>query len=69
MPRYSYRARNAEGKLVEGQVEAGDRAAAIQLIEQKRCIPIKIEADGDAKPARGACERCARNLPMRPPQA
>ena len=48
MPRYSYRARNPEGKLVEGQVEAGDRATAIQLIEQKRCIPIKIEADGDA---------------------
>lgn len=51
MPRYSYRARNAQGQLVEGQIEAGDRAAAIQLIEQKRCVPIKIETDGgDTKP-------------------
>ncbi len=46
MPRYSYRARDPRGQLVEGQVEAGDRAAAIQLIEQKRCVPFKIEADG-----------------------
>ena len=52
MPRYSYRARNSDGKLVEGQVDAGDRAAAIQLIEQKRCVPIRIEAEGgDARPA------------------
>ncbi len=52
MPRYSYRARNAQGQLVEGQIEASDRAAAIQQIEQKRCVPIKIEAvGGDAKPA------------------
>ena len=46
MPRYSYRARNAQGQLVEGQVEAGDRSTAIQLIEQKRCVPFRIEAQG-----------------------
>ena len=52
MPRYSYRARNTQGQLVEGQVEAGDRATAIQLIEQKRCVPFKIAAEGgDVKPA------------------
>ena len=52
MPRYAYRARNAQGQLVEGQVDAGDRATAIQMIEQKRCVPIKIEAaGGDPKPA------------------
>ena len=52
MPRFAYRARNAQGQLVEGQVEAGDRATAIQLIEQKRCVPIKIEAaGGDPKSA------------------
>ena len=61
MPRYSYRARNAEGKLVEGQIEAGDRATAIQLIEQKRCIPIKIEADGDAKPAAARANGAAKS--------
>ena len=48
MPRFSYRARNAQGQLVEGHIEAGDRALAIQLIEQKRCVPIKIEAEGES---------------------
>ena len=67
MPRYSYRARNSEGKLVEGQVEAGDRSAAIGLIEQKRCIPIKIEADGDAKPVNGAAKSAAVALAVAPP--
>ena len=46
MPQFRYRARDAQGQLVEGNIEAGDRSAAIQLIEQRRCIPFKIEADG-----------------------
>src|SRR3954447_25256787 len=52
MPQFSYRARNAKGELVEGVLECADRAIAIHQIEQKRCVPIKIEivsADG-AKP-------------------
>src|ERR1043166_558859 len=43
MPQFSYRARNAEGALVEGVLECPDRAVAIRQIEQQRCIPIKIE--------------------------
>ncbi|HME89013.1 MAG TPA: type II secretion system F family protein [Chthoniobacterales bacterium] len=52
MPHFSYRARNARGELVEGVLECADRAVAIHQIEQKRCVPIKIElvsTDG-AKP-------------------
>jgi len=46
MPQFSYRARNAEGALVEGVLECPDRAVAIRQIEQQRCIPIKIEMIG-----------------------
>jgi type II secretory pathway component PulF len=48
MPRFRYRARDAQGQLVEGVIDASDRAGAIQLIEQRRCVPFKIEADAAA---------------------
>ena len=64
MPTFNYRARDAQGQLVQGTVDANDRTGAIQIIEQKRCVPIKIEAAGaavngsspraDAKPAAGS---------------
>src|SRR5437868_12296621 len=50
MPQFSYRARNAQGELVEGILDCADRAVAIHQIEQKRCIPIRIEVVG-APPA------------------
>src|SRR5258708_24030511 len=46
MPQFSYRARNPQGELVEGVLECADRTIAIHQIEQKRCIPIRIEAIG-----------------------
>src|ERR1700737_5074382 len=46
MPQFTYRARNAQGGLVEGVLDCADRAVAIRQIEQQRCIPIKIEAVG-----------------------
>jgi type II secretory pathway component PulF len=48
MPQFSYRARNAQGALVEGVLDCADRAVAIRQIEQKRCIPIKIDIVGAA---------------------
>ena len=50
MPQFSYRARDAQGALVEGVLDCPDRTIAIRQIEQKRCIPIKIEVV-DARPA------------------
>ncbi len=55
MPRFNYRARDAQGQLVQGTVEASDRAGAILAVEQRRCVPIKIEAaagEGGAAPAK-----------------
>ena len=58
MPQFSYRARNAQGGLVEGVLDCADRAVAIRQIEQQRCIPIRIDqmnatpaANGKEKPA------------------
>ena len=46
MPQFTYRARNAKGELVEGSLDCADRSVAIHQIEQKGCIPIRIEAIG-----------------------
>ena len=46
MPQFAYRARNAEGALVEGVLDCADRSVAIRQIEQQRCIPIKIDIVG-----------------------
>ncbi len=46
MPQFSYRARNAEGGVVEGTLNCPDRSVAIRQIEQLRYIPIKIEIVG-----------------------
>lgn len=56
MPQFAYRARDAQGALVEGILDCADRAVAIRQIEQKRCIPIKIDIVGAAAPAAVARE-------------
>ena len=43
MPEFRYTARDARGQLVDGVVTANDRAAAIAMVEQKRCVPIRIQ--------------------------
>ena len=44
MPEFRYSARNAQGQLVEGTVTANDRSAAIAQVEQKRCVPIRVQS-------------------------
>src|SRR6476619_3451233 len=44
MPQFSYRARNAQGSLVEGVLNVADRSVAIRQIEQQNCVPIRVEA-------------------------
>src|SRR6476620_6161164 len=44
MPQFSYRARNAQGGLVEGVLNVADRSVAIRQIEQQNCVPIRIVA-------------------------
>ena len=53
MPQFSYRARNAQGGLVEGVLECPDRAVAIRQIEQLHYMPVRIELVGSAPVAAG----------------
>jgi type II secretory pathway component PulF len=46
MPQFSYRARNAQGGLVEGVLDCADRAVAIRQIELQHCIPVRIDLVG-----------------------
>lgn len=58
MPRFSYRARDPHGKLIEGSIESADRASAIQLVEQRGCVPFRIEsADGGGSAPAPAADR------------
>jgi type II secretory pathway component PulF len=50
MPQFSYRARNAQGGLVEGVLDCPDRSVAIRQIEQLHYIPVRIEAVGSEPP-------------------
>src|ERR1700693_3063566 len=66
MPQFSYRARDAQGGLVEGVLDCADRAVAIRQIELQHCVPIRIEMVG-AKPkvvrsSGGLPEAPTRNL-------
>jgi type II secretory pathway component PulF len=52
MPQFAYRARDAQGSLVEGVLDCADRAVAIRQIELQKCIPVRIEMVGpEAKTA------------------
>src|SRR5215470_4544467 len=51
MPQFTYRARNAQGDLVEGVLDCADRAVAIRQIESQHCVPIRIDVVEAAKPA------------------
>jgi type II secretory pathway component PulF len=65
MPEFAYKARNAQGGLVEGVLNCSDRSVAIRQIEQQNCIPIRIEAVVAAGPAgngAGATTTKPRNL-------
>jgi type II secretory pathway component PulF len=46
VPQFAYRARNAQGALVEGVLDCADRAVAIRQIELQQCIPVRIELAG-----------------------
>src|SRR5437870_31530 len=46
MPQFAYRARDAQGGLVEGGLDCADRAVAIRQIELQHCVPIRIEMLG-----------------------
>ena len=50
MPEFAYKARNAQGGLVEGVLNCPDRGVAIRQIEQQNCVPIRIDPVMTAAP-------------------
>src|SRR5881394_3905226 len=64
MPEFSYKARNAQGGLVEGVLNCPDRGVAIRQIEQQNCIPIRIDPvlASAASAPRPMPPRAARNF-------
>ena len=42
MPQFQFKARDAQGALVEGVVESPDRPSALRQIEQRRCVPFRV---------------------------
>lgn len=50
MPQFAYRARDAQGGLVEGVLNCVDRSVAIRQIEQQNCIPIRIDPVAGEQP-------------------
>src|SRR4029077_6123235 len=64
MPQFAYRARNAQGGLVEGVLDCTDRAVAIRQIELQHCVPIRIEMVG----AEPKVVRSSGGLPEAPTQ-
>jgi hypothetical protein len=51
MPQFTYRARNAQGGLVEGVSTAQIAPLRSGQIESQHCIPIRIDMVEAAKPA------------------
>jgi type II secretory pathway component PulF len=58
MPQFSYRARNAQGGLVEGVLDCADRAVAIRQIEQLHYMPVRIDLVASTSPP---AEKTAKN--------
>lgn len=50
MPQFSYRARDAQGGLVEGVLDCPDRAVAIRQIEQLHYMPVRIDLVSSTPP-------------------
>ncbi|HEV2386576.1 MAG TPA: type II secretion system F family protein [Candidatus Acidoferrales bacterium] len=44
MPVFAYRAVSAEGRLVQGSIEAMDRGAAVGQLQQRRLVPLAVNA-------------------------
>jgi type II secretory pathway component PulF len=64
VPQFAYRARNAEGTLVEGVLECADRGVAIRQIELQRCVPIKIDVVGGTTVPTTAAQRNGAVAPV-----
>jgi type II secretory pathway component PulF len=60
MAQFNYKARRRSGEVVEGVLEAGDRAAAVVQVERLGVIPVSVvQAKGSTKPAKSSSSSSA----------
>ena len=59
MPQFSYKARKRSGELLEGALDAADRAAALTQIQRLGLFPLSVEA---ARAAVASCPTGALTL-------
>ena len=59
MPQFSYKARKRSGELVTGELEVGDKGAALAQIQRMGLFPVAVEATG------AIAERSAANAKSR----
>jgi general secretion pathway protein F len=67
MPQFSYRARNAQGGLVEGVLDCPDRAVAIRQIEQLHYMPVRIDLVSSTPPPAAKSAKNGATAPVAAP--
>src|SRR5215467_11661088 len=60
MPSFAYQAATADGRLVNGAIDATDRTVAVGRLQERGLIPIKVAAPGEV--AAGASNKLAAAL-------
>jgi type IV pilus assembly protein PilC len=60
MPQFSYKARKRSGEMVTGELEVGDRGAALAQVQRMGLFPVAVEATG-AVAERSAADSKARS--------
>ena len=50
MPTFTYRALQTDGKVAEGQIDAGGRSEAFRLIENLSLRPISLKEGANGRP-------------------
>lgn len=69
MPVFSYRARDAAGKLVEGSLDAPDRTAVVRQLERQKCVPFSIKSANGSAPAPAVNGKSPEPTPAAEPAA
>ena len=66
MPRFSYKARKRSGEMVTGELEVGDKGAALSQIQRMGLFPVAVDATG-AVAEKSAADAKARGSIRLPP--
>lgn len=65
MTNYHYKAARADGEVIEGQIEAGDRGEAARALQQQGNVPIRIDSAAGLPLGRSALHAAPRDARLR----